>query len=139
MSKRTITTITTIATIVLALAAGGTALAGKPTSSLSLVMVGSDGARVAATAEPTWGSRITFDVSTTQTDRPFVNVRCYQAGQFVYDGWHGFFASYRLDPTFTLASTYWTSGPADCTARLIDFGQNGRERELAAMGFHVAG
>jgi len=131
--RRIIGTITAVA----ALAIGGTALAGKPTSSLSLVLVGSDGARVAA-VEATWGSKVTFDVSTTQTDRPFVNVRCYQAGQFVYDGWHGFFASYKPDPTFTLASTYWTSGAADCTARLIDFGQNGRERELATMSFHVA-
>ena len=82
---------------------------------------------------------MTFDVNTTQTDRPFVNVRCYQAGQFVYDGWHGFFASYKAVPNFTLASTYWTSGAADCVARLVDWSQNGRERELATMSFHVAG
>lgn len=124
-----------VLTAVAVLLVAGTALAGKPSSSLNLVVLSSEDARTAA--EPSWGGLVTFEV-TTEADRPFVNVRCYQGGAFVYDGWHGFFDSYVPEPTFTLASTYWTSGEADCTARLVEWSRNGRERELATMGFHVA-
>jgi hypothetical protein len=115
----------------------GTAFAAKPSSTLGLVVLPPEGISAAATSQPSHGDEITFDVSTNQTDRPFVSVRCYQGGTFVYDGWHGFFASYASDPIYTLASTYWTSGAADCTARLVYFASNGRERTLASMDFHV--
>ncbi len=95
---------------VAALVIAGTAFASKPTSSLNLVILPSGDVQNAATAEPSFGSQITFDVSTTEADTPFVNVRCYQDGAWVYDGWEGFFESYVPDPIFTLASGYWTSG-----------------------------
>jgi hypothetical protein len=118
----------------------GTALAGKPSSSLRLVFVSSSPttALASAAAEASYGSDVTFDVSTSETNRPFVNLRCYQDGAFVYDGWHGFFASYAPEPNFTLASSYWLGGAADCTARLVEWSRNGRERTLASLDFHVS-
>ena len=118
----------------------GTAFAGKPSSSLSLVVLSSSPSTASASApsEASYGGQVTFHASTTETDRPFVNLRCYQNGAFVYDAWQGFFGSYLPDPSFILASDYWTSGAADCTARLVTWGRNGRERTLAALDFHVA-
>ena len=118
----------------------GTALAGKPSSSLSLVVVSSSPATALASAAagPSYGSQVTFDVSSSETNRPFVNLRCYQNGAFVYDGWHGFFAGYAPEPNFTLASSYWLGGAADCTARLVEWSRNGRERTLASLDFHVS-
>jgi hypothetical protein len=116
------------------------AFAGKQGSSLSLVVLSGDTVRSAsATAGPAFGGDITFDVATTQTERPFVNVRCYQGQAFVYDAWHGFFAGYYTDAVFTLASSYWSGGSANCTARLVDFGNGGRERTLATNSFAVSG
>lgn len=134
MSKRTIATVAGIAA---ALLVAGTALAGKSTSSLRLVVLQSDGARVVA-SEPSWGGQITFDVSTTETDRPFVNVRCHQGAAFVYDGWHGFFDAYVPEATYTLSSLSWTGGGADCVARLVAW-RNGRERVLTTSSFRVTG
>ena len=103
-------------------------------STINLVVLPTGTARTAA--DPSQGSQVTFEVE-SQADRPFVNLRCYQGGEFVYDGWHGFFASYYTDPIFTLSSQLWTAGEADCTARLVEWGKNGRERTLATLGFHV--
>jgi hypothetical protein len=135
MRKGTIAATTAI--FALLLAAAGTALAGKPSSSFDLVVLSADGARAAAAAEPSYGGQITFDVATNQTDRPHVNVRCYQGEAWVYDGWRGFYPSYYREPIYTLASGYWTGGAADCTARLLYFDRQGRERTLASMDFHV--
>lgn len=134
-------TIAAALVVAVTMALAGTALAGKPTSSLSLVLVSSSSTTALASAavEPAYGSQVTFDVSSTETNRPFVNLRCYQNGAFVYDGWSGFFDSYVPESNFTLASGYWTGGAADCTARLVEWGRNGRERTLATLDFHVAG
>jgi hypothetical protein len=124
--------------VVAVLLTAATALAGKSRSTLNLVVLSSSEALAATAAEPSYGDQITFDVSTTATDRPFVNVRCYQDGAWVYDGWHGFFESYGPEPNFTLSAPgYWEGGAADCTARLVKFDSNGRERTLASLGFHV--
>ncbi len=134
-------TITCVAGLVAMLCLAGAAAAGKQTSSLSLVVLSSETALAAAatTPEPSHGGDVTFKVSTTQSERPFVNVRCYQDDAFVYDGWHGFFDGYYTEPVFTLASSNWTSGAATCTARLVDWGKSGRDRTLATMSFNVAG
>ena len=124
---------------VAALVIAATALAAKPTSSLRLVVLGSGSApAAAATSEPAQGGQITFEVRTTETDHPSVNVRCYQDGTWVYDGWQSFWAGYVPEPVFTLSSLYWTSGAADCTARLVYFDRQGRLRTLASTDFHVA-
>ena len=80
---------------------------------------------------------ITFDVSTTETNRPYVNVRCYRGGVFVYDDWAALWAGAPESDAFTLSSGYWTGGAADCTARLVAFDKQGREQTLASKAFHV--
>ena len=104
---------------------------GDTSSSLSLVMV--DPADTTANH----GDLVTFDVSTTATDKPNVNVRCSQDGAGVYDAWAGFYVGAWFGQTFELASTNWTSGGADCTARLVYWGRNGRERVVTSMNFYV--
>ena len=122
--------------LVAILVVAGVAAASKPNSSLNLVVVGSAGS--AATVQPTYGSQVTFDVSTNQTDHPYVNVRCNQTGVFVYDSWAAFWAGAPQGDTLTLSSGYWTGGAADCTARLVAFDKQGHEQTLASMDFHVA-
>ena len=129
-------TISTVVALIAVFAFAGSALAAKPSSSLTLVVL-SDAVGALSVSGPVHGGEITFDVSTTQTDRPFVNLRCYQDGVWVYDGWHGFFESYVPDPVYTLASTYWTEGAADCAARLLSWGKNGNWKTLATTSFHV--
>ena len=124
--------------VVAALVFAATAFAGKPTSSLELVVLPSGTAAAATTtSEPSYGGQITFDVLTTQTDHPTVNVRCFQDGAWVYDGWESFWEDYVPEPVYTLSSGYWTSGAADCTARLVYVDRHGRVRELTSMDFHV--
>jgi hypothetical protein len=119
-----------------ALVVAATAAAAKQSSSLTLVVLGSSPTAVAAAPAPTQGGLVTFNVSTTQTDHPSVNVRCYQAGSWVYDGWQSFWQG-APEPVFTLSSNYWTSGAADCTARLVYYDRQGRLQTLATTGFHV--
>jgi hypothetical protein len=105
---------------------------GKGSSSLSLVLM--DGA-----TEAHHYGRVTFDVSTTETDRPFVGLRCWQGSNWVYDGYVGYFPDYRFDPWFTLDSPYWAPGvAASCTARLFYHDRRGREKVLAQTSFSVA-
>jgi len=126
--------------VVAASCVAGAAFAGNQNSSLSLVVLPSNTASVTASAtkEASYGAQVTFNVSTTQSDLPFVNVRCYQGDAFVYDVWHGFFAEYYTPPVYTLASEYWSGGAATCTARLVDWGKSGRERTLATTTFLVS-
>ena len=86
---------------------------------------------------PNYSDTVTFTVATTATDKPYVSLRCYQGSAFVYDGWAGFFAGAWFGQTFTLSSETWLSGGADCTARLVMWGSNGRERTLAQQAVHV--
>lgn len=101
--------------------------------SLSLVIVEDAN----ADGMPNHGDVLTFDVATTATDKPYVSLRCYQGAALVYDAWAGFFPGAWFGTTFTMASTTWVSGDADCTARLVMWGRNGRERTLAEHSFHV--
>ena len=120
--------------MLLAFASVGLAARGGGSSTLDLVVLASGDARV---AEPSHGGQVTFEVG-TEVDRPFVNLRCYQDGAWVYDDWHGFFDSYYTDPIFTLSSAYWSGGGAECTARLVDWGRNGKERTLTSLTFDVS-
>jgi hypothetical protein len=122
-----------ITLLMFGLIAGTTVAArGGGGSSLSLVTLDStDGV-------PHHGQRVTFDVSTSATDKPYVNVRCYQDGTHVYDAWAGFFDSAWFGQEFTLESNMWVGGGADCDARLVMWGKNGRERTLASISFWVA-
>lgn len=128
---------------VAALAVAGTALAGNgggsgksSSSSISLVMTGSAGLTTSATAGPSYGDIVTFNVSTTETEYPFVNLTCYRNGNLVLNGWSAFFAGGLGDGTFGLGSPAWTGGAADCTAELKKL-VNNRWRILASTTFHV--
>jgi len=103
-------------------------------STLSLVVLNSsDGL-------PHWNGQVTFNVSTTATDQPFVQLDCYQGTAHVYWASAGFFDSYpwQWARDFTLRSDYWTGGAASCTAKLYYVTSNGRSRTLATLGFDVA-
>ena len=101
--------------------------------SLALVMVydqnGSGG--------PNWNDQVTFDVSTTATDKPWVRLNCYQSGTWVSTSTAGFFPAYPWAPNFTLASGAWTSGAADCVATLYMVMSNGKSKTLAELTFQV--
>ena len=65
-----------------------------------------------------WGDTITFNVTTTATDSPWLEVACYQAGKLVYSAWAGFYDSYPGSKLMPLWSPSWTGGAADCAASL---------------------
>ncbi len=108
---------------------GGGHKGGKGSSSLALAMVADQN----GDGLPNWGDTITFDVSTTQTDYPYVEVTCSQNGTVVYSAWAGFYDSYPWPGSqlMPLYSPSWTGGAADCTAVL--------DPDLATLNFHVDG
>ena len=131
-----------IALLIVGLMAG-TALAGKggggkPPSggggNLALVMVTD-----ANGTGPSWGDQVTFNVSTTATDRPTVRLHCYQNGNLVYTFSAGFFAGYPWTTVYGLSSQSWTGGAADCTASLIYSRSSGRIVTLATLNFAAGG
>lgn len=119
---------------------GSSALAGNArsnsNSSISLVLLSS---RVTTeSANPRFGDQVTFAVSTTATDRPYVVLNCYQGGAWVYTAQAGFYAVNPFGTTFTLASGWWTGGQADCTATLGMNSAGGTKfTRLASTSFHV--
>jgi hypothetical protein len=84
-----------------------------------------------------WNDQVTFNVSTTATDRPYVKLDCYQSGVWVSTSTAGFFPESPWAPNFTLASGAWMSGAADCTATLYMDTSNGRTKDLASLSFQV--
>jgi hypothetical protein len=109
---------------------GGGGGPSKGASSVSLVLLDSTDGRAH------WGDRVTFNVSTTATDRPFVGLRCYQGSSFVLDSYVGLFATYMYDPWVTLGSPYWNPLlEASCTARLFYYDGRGNQKVLATTSF----
>lgn len=85
------------------------------------------------------GQRVTFEVATTASDRPFVGLRCWQGSEWVYDGYVGYFPDYLWDPWFVLDSNYWGDGTdAFCTARLFYYDKRGNQKVLTSTDFAVA-
>ena len=85
------------------------------------------------------GERITFDVVTSATDRPFVSLKCWQGTVGVYNKSIGIFPSYLYDPWFTLDSMYWTAGAgATCTAAAYFYDKRGNQKPLASLEVIVA-
>ena len=132
-----------IALVVVVLVAG-TALAGKGgaakhtggSGTIALVMVEDQNTNGA----PNWNDTVTFTVTTTSTDRPFVSVDCYQNGAWVYTASAGFFPDYPWPATFSLSSGSWPGGAASCNARLYSTSSGGtRTYTLATMTFAVGG
>jgi hypothetical protein len=139
LERRSVWLVVGVLTVILFLAAASPAMAAKGDrgggaggSSLSLVLLdSSDGlAHV--------GQHATFSVTTSATASPFVSLNCYQNGVWVYTASAGFFAAYPWPQLFTLSSTMWMSGDADCTARLYSTKDGTRTTTLATLAFHVA-
>jgi len=119
-----------------ALAAKGGAAgkgAGGGASSLSVVLV----ADANGNGLPNWGDQLTFNVSTTATDRPTVRLHCYQNGILVYTFSAGFFTGYPWTTVYGLSSQSWTAGAADCTASLIYTKSGGRVVTLKTLEFQA--
>ena len=68
---------------------------------------------------PDYTDVVTFNISTTATTTPYVNLVCTQNGVMVASGWRGYWAG-SLDTSwnFGLESGAWPGGAADCTAYL---------------------
>lgn len=95
--------------------------------------------------DPHHGDVIDFSVSVTgssrqyMTEKPFVQLYCYQDGVHVYAASVGYFPSYPWWQTFTLSSQAWPSGAASCEATLYLSNPYGtRRHELAILAFDVA-
>jgi hypothetical protein len=110
---------------------GGGKKAGAGGGTLVLVMV-SD---VNGDGKPNWGDIVTFDVATTATNEPTVELLCAQNGTNVYGSTAGFYDGYAWPWTknMTLSSSAWQSGAADCTATLFPMGD--RRSVLATLSF----
>jgi len=87
---------------------------------------------------PNWGEQVTFNVSTTATTEPHVDLTCSQNGTLVYSATTGYYASYPWPwtQTMTLSSNAWTGGAASCSARLYAFARKGTTT-LATMSFQA--
>jgi hypothetical protein len=113
---------------------GGGATSGTSSISLASPLVyDANGDRA-----PNHGDVVVFNVSTTATSQPFVNLKCWQNGDLVLDGWNGYFDG-ALNSTwnFGLGSAAWQSGAADCTAYLAKATKRGTWTVLATTSFHV--
>ena len=108
---------------------GGGTIGG--TSSLTLVVLNS------ADGSAHQGQSVTFNVSTTATDRPFVRLDCYQGGTWIYTASAGFFPDYPWSKEFILSSSAWTSGGASCTATMYMTKDGSRVTNLATLAFPV--
>src|SRR5438105_2864019 len=135
MLQRIASPVALVAVLVLAGAAFASNSAGpnkQSSSTISAPIV------VSATASPTtasgqrFGDTITFNVSTTQTDNPFVNLVCTGDG-VGYDSWAAFWPT---SENFILSSPAWTSGAADCTAKLVMYVNSNKYKLLASTSFH---
>jgi hypothetical protein len=135
--------VASIVALVIALAAVPAALAGKgghggggTTSTGTSSITGPYMVTDTGTPGVSFGDTVTFNVSTTATSQPYVNVVCSGNG-VGYDSWRGYFAgSLDWNWNFVLGSGGWTSGAADCTAWLGMYTKQGFQR-LASTSFHV--
>jgi hypothetical protein len=133
---------TAVLASLVALSLAATAYAGngggpnRSSSSISLVLINAAITASSTSSSPHYGDQVTFNISTDATAYPYVNLKCYQNGKLVGEGWAGFFDGALGGQTFTLWSPQWSGGAADCTAWL-DMYSNGRWKELASTGFHV--
>src|SRR5438105_14929303 len=87
---------------------------------------------------PDWGDTLTFDVSTTESTEPHVDLPCSQNGVVVYGATTGYFATYPWPWTqfMTLSSLSWQGGAADCTATLYYF--SGTKNTVVALMNFIA-
>jgi hypothetical protein len=108
--------------------------AGGGTSTISLAPLVFD---ANGNGLPDYGDVVTFNVSTTATTQPYVNLECYQGGVLVLSGWDGYFASaLNTSWDFGLGSGAWQGGAADCTAWAGMYTKRGWST-IASTSFHV--
>lgn len=115
-----------------ALAGKGGKGGGKPprggggTGTLAMVMVDP------ADTVTNHGDWVTFTISTSEPE-PWVNLKCFQDGTLVAEGWNGYFERSLTGRNFGLYSPSWPSGAADCTAYLT----TPQHAILGSTSFHV--
>jgi hypothetical protein len=85
---------------------------------------------------PNFGDTVMFNVSTTATTSPYVDLQCFQNGVMVAEGWRGYFAGSLDTPNIVLNSPQWAGGAADCTAYVDKSTKQGMQ-QLASVSFHV--
>jgi hypothetical protein len=78
------------------------------------------------------GDWVTFTIETTEPE-PWVNLKCWQDGTLVAEGWNGYFERSLTGRNFGLYSPSWTEGAADCTAYLT----TPQHAILGSTSFHV--
>jgi len=113
---------------------GGGTTTGGGTISLAPLVVDNNGNGL-----PNYTDVVTFNISTTATTTPYVNLVCTQNGVLVASGWRGYWAG-SLDTSwnFGLESGAWPGGAADCTAYLKMQTKSGWSI-LASTSFPVGG
>jgi len=85
---------------------------------------------------PNYGDRATFTLSGT-TEKPWVELDCYQNGSLVYLDRRGFFDGSLTGEVFNLGTTgAWQSGAADCTAWVVKYTRKGWSKG-GSTTFHV--
>jgi len=116
------------------MAAKGSVGGGKrpPLSTLTVVLMDS------TDALPHWAQQVSFNVSTTVTTEPHVNVTCSQSGVVVYGTTTGYYPTYPWPWTqvMTLSSQDWSAGAADCVA-VLWYADGVKVVTLTTMSFHV--
>jgi len=89
---------------------------------------------------PNYADILLFNVSTTATTQPWVNLRCFQNGAQVLNAWNGYFdGALNYNWNFGLGSGSWQGGAAECTAYLDKANSRGSWTQLASKSFHVDG
>ena len=138
MLKKTVVVASLVALALAATAyAGNGAGSNKSSSSyISPPIVVSSALSATSTSGPQYRDWITFDVSTTATSNPYVNLYCYQNGTLVLRSTLAYFAGNK-DGAFGLYSSWWTGGAADCTANLDMPTNSGKWKTLTSTSFHV--
>ncbi len=79
---------------------------------------------------PNWGDSIRFIVSTNPDSKEWVNLKCYQNGTLVGEGWETYFEGGLGDGVFGLAGNdnLWKPDlKADCTAYLKVYDGKGKD------------
>jgi len=126
-----------LALVPVALAAKGGGHSSSGTSSSSITLASPLPYDANGDGLPNYGDAVLFDVSTTATTTPWVNLLCYQNGALVYNGWVGYWDG-SLYPTwnFSLTSTAWQGGAANCVAWLDMYTKQGF-KQLASTSFNA--
>ncbi len=88
-----------------------------------------------------YGDAIRFNVTYNNVDYPFVHLQCYDptTGALLSQSTEGYYPSALDDGIFGLSSPVWTTGAANCTAKVEQGDANTRKTNpvLATVNFHV--